>query len=233
MTFLKSWKRRGGLFRIVLFDHVYIRRHTAREGRVTEVNANYSESKVLPALHGPSTIIGCWCSRPSPRTRLYIQTTCSQSFKPTCAPVLGWNFWTHCYDVSVGLNNCSIYSEIIWYRSEALYESDELPKAARDHAALVASKVYYFLGEYDEALSFALGAGSAFQAETHTYGSEEYVETIVCASHSLRFCFFKFWFSIIFGSQSYWPLYPSANCWAVKQQGEDRSPLAVYDWRHI
>ena len=78
------------------------------------------------------------------------------------------------------------------YYSEALYESDELPKAARDHAALVASKVYYFLGEYDEALSFALGAGSAFQAETHTYGSEEYVETIVCASHSLRFCFFKF-----------------------------------------
>ncbi|KAF5312814.1 hypothetical protein D9619_003415 [Psilocybe cf. subviscida] len=62
---------------------------------------------------------------------------------------------------------------------EALYESDELPRPARDAAALVASKVYYFLGEYDEALSFALGAGSAFQAEARTYGSEEYVETIV------------------------------------------------------
>ena len=73
------------------------------------------------------------------------------------------------------------------YHSEALYESDELPKAARDHAALVASKVYYFLGEYDEALSFALGAGSAFHAETRTYGSEEYIETIVCASRSFDF----------------------------------------------
>jgi 26S proteasome regulatory subunit N2 len=58
--------------------------------------------------------------------------------------------------------------------SEALYESDELPKAARDFAALVASKVYYFLGEYDdsEVLSSALGAGSAFH-ETRAYGSED------------------------------------------------------------
>jgi 26S proteasome regulatory subunit N2 len=76
--------------------------------------------------------------------------------------------------------------KILGYHSEALYESDELPKAARDHAALVASKVYYFLGEYDEALSFALGAGSAFHDETRAYGSEEYVETIVCASHFLQ-----------------------------------------------
>lgn len=65
---------------------------------------------------------------------------------------------------------------------ESLYESDELPKQARDAAALLASKVYYFLGEYDEALSFALGAGSAFEAETRTYGSEEFVETVVCES---------------------------------------------------
>lgn len=64
--------------------------------------------------------------------------------------------------------------------SEALYESNDFPKPARDAAALLASKVYYFLGEYEEALSFALGAGSAFQAEARTVGSEEYVETIVC-----------------------------------------------------
>ncbi|EFI28601.1 26S proteasome subunit RPN2a [Coprinopsis cinerea okayama7 len=62
---------------------------------------------------------------------------------------------------------------------EALYESNELPKPARDAAALLASKVYYFLGEYEEALSFALGAGGAFQSEAKAYGSEEYVETIV------------------------------------------------------
>ncbi|KAH9487038.1 26S proteasome non-ATPase regulatory subunit 1-like protein B [Psilocybe cubensis] len=62
---------------------------------------------------------------------------------------------------------------------EALYESNELSKPARDAAALVASKVYYFLGEYDEALSFALGSGNAFQNETRSHGSEEYIETIV------------------------------------------------------
>jgi hypothetical protein len=34
------------------------------------------------------------------------------------------------------------------------------------------------LGEYDEALSFALGAGNAFEAESRAYGAEEYVETV-------------------------------------------------------
>ncbi|KAF8585578.1 26S proteasome regulatory complex, non-ATPase subcomplex, Rpn2/Psmd1 subunit [Ramaria rubella] len=62
---------------------------------------------------------------------------------------------------------------------ETLYESDELPKESRDAAALLASKIYYYLGEYDEALSFALGAGSAFEAESRAPGSEEYVETVV------------------------------------------------------
>ena len=62
---------------------------------------------------------------------------------------------------------------------EALFESNELPKDARDLAALVSSKVYYYLGEYDEALSFALGAGKAFEGERSNEGSEEYVETIL------------------------------------------------------
>ncbi|EJD04170.1 26S proteasome regulatory complex, non-ATPase subcomplex, Rpn2/Psmd1 subunit [Fomitiporia mediterranea MF3/22] len=62
---------------------------------------------------------------------------------------------------------------------EALYESKELPKEARDSAALLASKVYYFLGEHDEALSFALGAGPAFEAESRVFGSEEYIETVI------------------------------------------------------
>ncbi|KAK2461999.1 hypothetical protein APHAL10511_006462 [Amanita phalloides] len=62
---------------------------------------------------------------------------------------------------------------------ETLYESDELAKEARDVAALLASKVYYHLGEYDEALSFALGAGPAFEAETRVPGSEEFIETVV------------------------------------------------------
>ncbi|KAJ7487490.1 armadillo-type protein [Mycena galericulata] len=62
---------------------------------------------------------------------------------------------------------------------ESLHENEDLPKQARDSAALLASKVYYFLAVYDEALSFALGAGPAFEAETRAYGSEEYVETVL------------------------------------------------------
>jgi 26S proteasome regulatory subunit N2 len=46
------------------------------------------------------------------------------------------------------------------FSREALYKSNDLSKDAQDSAALLASKVYYFLGEYDEALSFALGAGT-------------------------------------------------------------------------
>ena len=69
--------------------------------------------------------------------------------------------------------------------SESLYESDELPQDARDAAALLASKVYYYLGEYDEALSFALNAGSAFEHEGITPGAEEYVETVICESQGL------------------------------------------------
>jgi 26S proteasome regulatory subunit N2 len=70
--------------------------------------------------------------------------------------------------------------------SEALYEDTELPKDTRSLAALLASKVYYFLGEYDEALSFALGAGAAFQAEFSAPESQEYIETITCQSNSIR-----------------------------------------------
>ena len=64
--------------------------------------------------------------------------------------------------------------------SESLYEGEGLPQEAHDSAALLASKVYYYLGEYDEALSFALGAGSAFVADSRNPGAEEYVETVVC-----------------------------------------------------
>ncbi|KAG8899523.1 proteasome regulatory particle base subunit [Tulasnella sp. 403] len=62
---------------------------------------------------------------------------------------------------------------------EELYESYALPKDTKDLAALVLSKVFYYLGQYDEALSFALRAERAFQAETNQPGAEEYMETIV------------------------------------------------------
>ncbi|TFY80665.1 hypothetical protein EWM64_g3340 [Hericium alpestre] len=62
---------------------------------------------------------------------------------------------------------------------ESLYESSDLPAESRSFAALLASKVYYYLEEYDEALSFALGAGSAFEQDARTPGQEEYVETMI------------------------------------------------------
>ena len=56
----------------------------------------------------------------------------------------------------------------------------DIPIETRNLAALLASKVYYFLGEYDEALAFALGAGSAFQVEFASPEFQEYIETITC-----------------------------------------------------
>ena len=68
-------------------------------------------------------------------------------------------------------------------RSESLYESPDLPIEARNSAALLASKVYYYLEEYDEALTFALGAGNAFQQDSSIPGDEEYIETLICEPH--------------------------------------------------
>jgi 26S proteasome regulatory subunit N2 len=62
---------------------------------------------------------------------------------------------------------------------EAIYDSTSLSKETRDLAALITSKVYYYLAEYDEALSFALGAGGLFDLERRNSGSEEYVETMI------------------------------------------------------
>ncbi|MEW5315325.1 MAG: hypothetical protein WDW38_006765 [Sanguina aurantia] len=56
---------------------------------------------------------------------------------------------------------------------EALYEDDEFTH--RDLAALVASKVFYHLGELDEALNYALGAGSLFDVND----TSDYVQTLV------------------------------------------------------
>ena len=56
---------------------------------------------------------------------------------------------------------------------EALYEDETF--AARQLAALVASKVYYHLGELGDSLTYALGAGSLFDVDEPS----EYVETLL------------------------------------------------------
>ncbi|KZO96227.1 putative RPN2-26S proteasome regulatory subunit [Calocera viscosa TUFC12733] len=62
---------------------------------------------------------------------------------------------------------------------ETLYESSSLSPSSRSLAALIASKVYYNLQEYDDALAFALGAGDLFEVERKTGRSPEYIETII------------------------------------------------------
>lgn len=56
---------------------------------------------------------------------------------------------------------------------EILYEDSEFSQ--RELAALVASKVYYHLGELEDALTFALGAGNLVDVSQKS----EYVETII------------------------------------------------------
>lgn len=54
-----------------------------------------------------------------------------------------------------------------------MYEDENFPK--RGLAALVASKVYYHLGEFQDSMTYALGAGEYFDVNLHT----EYVHTII------------------------------------------------------
>ncbi|KAJ5810242.1 uncharacterized protein N7503_002460 [Penicillium pulvis] len=56
---------------------------------------------------------------------------------------------------------------------EALYEDESFPE--RELAALVASKVYYHLQEYNESMVLALGAGKLFKLDN----GGEYEETII------------------------------------------------------
>lgn len=56
---------------------------------------------------------------------------------------------------------------------EVLYEDETF--RSREFAALVASKVFYHLGAFDESLNYALGAGDLFNVNDDS----EYVETII------------------------------------------------------
>lgn len=57
--------------------------------------------------------------------------------------------------------------------SEVLYEDETF--RSREFAALVASKVFYHLGAFEESLNYALGAGDLFNVTDDS----EYVETII------------------------------------------------------
>lgn len=75
-----------------------------------------------------------------------------------------------CLNITIFKN--SFYSEI-------LHEDTQFVQ--KELAALVASKVYYHLGSFEDSLTYALGAGDLFDVNAHT----EYVETIIakCIDH--------------------------------------------------
>ncbi|XP_026577459.1 26S proteasome non-ATPase regulatory subunit 1 [Pseudonaja textilis] len=67
---------------------------------------------------------------------------------------------------------------------EILYE--DVGFRSREFAALVASKVFYHLGAFEESLNYALGAGNLFNVNDNS----EYVETIIakCIDHYTKQC---------------------------------------------
>ncbi|KAI4311385.1 hypothetical protein MLD38_036288 [Melastoma candidum] len=58
---------------------------------------------------------------------------------------------------------------------ESLYEDEEFDQHQRQLAALLVSKVFYYLGELNDSLSYALGAGSLFDVS----GESDYVHTLL------------------------------------------------------
>ncbi|XP_022237955.1 26S proteasome non-ATPase regulatory subunit 1 [Limulus polyphemus] len=70
---------------------------------------------------------------------------------------------------------------------EVLYEDQSF--AQKQLAALVASKVYYHLGSFEDSLTYALGAGDLFDVNV----SSEYVETIIskCIDHYTKLRIFN------------------------------------------
>lgn len=58
--------------------------------------------------------------------------------------------------------------------SEVLYEDEDF--AHRQLSALLASKLYYYLGSFEDSLLYALRAGDYFDLNE----SSEYVSTTIC-----------------------------------------------------
>lgn len=70
-------------------------------------------------------------------------------------------------------NVCRYLLNCVFLNREVLYEDESF--RSRQFAALVASKVFYHLGAFEESLNYALGAGDLFNVNDNS----EYVETII------------------------------------------------------
>lgn len=79
----------------------------------------------------------------------------------------------------------------LFYSSEILHEDKLFPQ--HDLAALVASKVYYHLGSFEDSLTYALGAGELFDVNARN----EYVDTTIGISSILLATIFKYYLNYI------------------------------------
>ena len=86
-------------------------------------------------------------------------------------------FWAEISDSiqTIEVSNVCFIKQYLKLIVQVVYEDKMYPTEVRQLAALVASKVYYHLGSYEDTLSYALGAGALFDV---TQGSQ-YVETII------------------------------------------------------
>lgn len=73
----------------------------------------------------------------------------------------------------MSLNEISNVVTCPFFCSESLYEDEEFDQ--RQLAALVASKVFFYLGELNDALSYALGAGALFDVSDDS----DYAQTLL------------------------------------------------------
>ncbi|PWA54542.1 26S proteasome regulatory complex, non-ATPase subcomplex, Rpn2/Psmd1 subunit [Artemisia annua] len=80
------------------------------------------------------------------------------------------------------LSNLNAHVDLFWPEIstsvpiiESLYEDEGFDQKQRQLAALVVSKCFYFLGEHNDSLSYALGAGSLFDVSEDS----DYVHTLL------------------------------------------------------
>lgn len=98
-----------------------------------------------------------------------IQKT-SASFKNFTA---SWQKLLYRSEEKITLVFSVLCNHLLSTHSEVLYEDETF--RSRAFAALVASKVFYHLGAFEESLNYALGAGELFNVTDDS----EYVETII------------------------------------------------------
>lgn len=130
-------------------------------------------------------------------TEARTQSICIKKTGYNCRWVLAWNLRGNWKNVNFFVA-LVIQSLIYYFFSEILHE-DKLFQQ-NQLAALVASKVYYHLGAFEDSLTYALGAGDLFDVNARS----EYVETTL--GKYLHFLIFNYFVrtSVLYDVQFIW-----------------------------